>query len=101
METLQLQQYDEWIADHLDELVTQYAGQVVAIHQGKIAIIGGSEVDVYREIREAGLEPMPLVFRVPREEDFQSILQADPWSIARHHQRDYLGAEGCLLRGLP
>jgi hypothetical protein len=74
METLQLQEYDEWIADHLDELVTQHAGRVVAIHQGKIAIIGGSEVDVYREVREAGLEPMPLVFRVPREEDFQSIL---------------------------
>jgi len=71
METLQLQEYDEWIADHLDELVTQYAGQVVAIHQGRIAIIGSSEVDVYREVREAGLEPMPLVFRVPREEDFQ------------------------------
>jgi uncharacterized protein (DUF433 family) len=66
METLQLQQYDEWIADHLDELVAQYAGQVVAIHQGKIAIIGGSEVDVYRKIREVGLEPMPLVLRVPR-----------------------------------
>jgi len=49
METLQLQEYDE----------------------GKIAIIGGSEVDVYREIRQAGLEPRPLVFRVPREEDFQ------------------------------
>jgi hypothetical protein len=66
METLQLQQYDEWIAEHLDELVSQYAGQVVAIHQGKVAIIGGSEVDVYREIREAGLKPMPLVLRVPR-----------------------------------
>ena len=66
METLQLQQYDEWIADHLDELVTQYAGQVVAIHQGKIAIIGSSEVDIYREVRQAGLKPMPLVLRVPR-----------------------------------
>jgi len=80
METLQLQEYDEWIADHLDELVTQYAGQVVAIHQGRVAIIGGSEVDVYREVRESGLEPMPLVFRVPREEDFQSILQAESLS---------------------
>jgi hypothetical protein len=77
MEAVQLQQYDEWLADHLDELVIQYAGKVVAIHQGRIAIIGSSEVDVYREIREAGLEPMPLVFRVPRKEDFQSILRAE------------------------
>ena len=66
MEALQLQRYDEWIAGHLDELVTQYAGQVVAIHQGEIAITGGSEVDVYREVREAGLKPLPLVLRVPR-----------------------------------
>ena len=66
MKTLQLQEYDKWITDHLDELVSQYAGQVVAIHQGKVAIIGSSEVDVYREIREEGLKPMPLVLRVPR-----------------------------------
>lgn len=74
MEILPLQQYDEWIADHLDSLVTQYAGKVVAIHQGNIAIVGGSEAEVYREIHEAGLKPMPLVFRVPRAEDFESIL---------------------------
>ena len=74
MEAMQLQQYDEWIADHLDELMTKYAGKVVAIHQGEVTIIRASEVDVYREIHKAGQEPMPLVFRVPHEEDFQSIL---------------------------
>lgn len=74
METLQLQKYDEWIADHLDELVTQYAGRVVAIHQDRVIFVGDSEVEVYREIREKDLEPTPLVFRVPRAEDFQSIL---------------------------
>ena len=74
MEALLLQQHDEWIADHLDELVSHYAGKVVAIHQGRIAITGNSETEVYREIREVGLKPVPLVFRVPREEDFQSIL---------------------------
>lgn len=74
MEALQLQAYDDWIADHLDELVSQYAGRVVAIYQGEVTIVGDSEVEVYREVRERGLEPMPLVFRVPHEEDFQSIL---------------------------
>jgi len=74
MEATQLQQYDEWIADHLDELVSQYAGKVVAIYKGEVIIIGDSEIEVYRHIREKGIEPMPLVFRVPREEDIQSIL---------------------------
>jgi hypothetical protein len=74
MEALQLQKYDEWLADHLEELVDQYAGKVVAIHEGRVILIGNTESDIYRQVFEAGLEPMPLVFRIPREEDFQSIL---------------------------
>jgi ABC-type uncharacterized transport system ATPase subunit len=74
MEALQLQEYDEWLAEHLDDLVAQYPAKVVAIHGGKIVFVGDLETDVYQQIREAGLEPMPLVFRVPREEDLQSIL---------------------------
>ena len=74
MEAAQLKEYDEWIANHLDELVVRYAGKVVAIHKGDVIIVGDSEIEVYRHVREKGAEPMPLVFRVPREEDFQSIL---------------------------
>jgi len=74
MEALQLQKYDEWLAEHLDELVTQYPGKVVAIHEDKVVIVSDLESEVYRQIRERGLEPMPLVLRVPREEDLQSIL---------------------------
>ena len=74
MEALQLQRYDEWLAEHLDELVTQYPGKVVAIHDDKVVIVSDHESEVYSQIRERGLRPMPLVFRVPREEDLQSIL---------------------------
>jgi len=73
LETLLLQRYDEWLAQHLEELVEQYPAKVVAIHEGKVIFAGEQEADVYRRVREAGLEPMPLVFRVPREEDLQSI----------------------------
>lgn len=74
MEALILQKYDEWLAEHLEELVDQYSGKVVAIQEGKIIFIADTETDIYRRVREAGLEPIPLVFRVPREEDLQSIL---------------------------
>ena len=74
MEALQLQEYDDWLAEHLDELVAKYPAKVVAIHKGKIVSIDDTEAHVYRRVLEAGLEPMPLVFRVPREEDLQSIL---------------------------
>jgi len=74
MEALQLEKYDEWLADHLDEIVTQYPGKVVAIYEGEVIIVGDTEGDVYSQIRERGLKPMPLVFRVPCEDDLQSIL---------------------------
>jgi hypothetical protein len=69
-----LQQYDEWLAEHLEELMVQYPGKVVVIYEGQIIFVGDTESDIYRRIREADLEPMPLVFRVPCEEDLQSIL---------------------------
>ncbi|MEA3312277.1 MAG: DUF5678 domain-containing protein, partial [candidate division WOR-3 bacterium] len=56
------------------QVVAIHEGQVVAIHEGQVVIVGKSEDEVYRQIREQGLEPMPLVYRVPREEDLQSIL---------------------------
>ena len=74
MEPARIQAYDEWLAEHLEELMSQYPGKVVATHQEGILIVGDSEIEVYREIREKGFDPMPLVFRVPREEDFQSLL---------------------------
>lgn len=74
MEEAQLQEYDEWIADNLNDLVERHAGKVVAIHKGEVIVVGDSEIEVYRKVREKRSKPMPLVFRVPREEDFQSIL---------------------------
>jgi hypothetical protein len=75
MEASLLKKYDEWLVEHLEELMTDYPAKVVAIHEGKIVLIGDSEAAVYRQVCGAGMKPMPLVFRVPREEDTQSILQ--------------------------
>ena len=74
MEALLLKKYDEWLAEHLEELVSKYPAKVVAIYEGDIIFVGDLETDIYRRVREAGLKPPPLVFRVPREEDLQSIL---------------------------
>jgi len=74
MEASLLEEYDEWLAEHMEELVAEYPAKVVAIHKGSIMFVGDLEADIYRKVRDAGLEPIPLVFRVPREEDLQSIL---------------------------
>jgi len=74
MEALALQKYDEWLAAHMEELVGRYPSKVVAIHKDQIVFIGNSEAEVYQWVHKTTLTPMPLVFRVPRAEDLDSIL---------------------------
>lgn len=74
MEALLLEEYDKWLAEHLEEWVAKYPAKVVAIYKGGIVFVGDLEADIYRKVQEAGLDPIPLVFRVPREEDLQSVL---------------------------
>ena len=74
MEAQILTNYDEWLAQHMEELVEKYPAKVVAVHEGKVVFVGDLEAEIYRKVREADLKPTPLVFRVPREEDLQSIL---------------------------
>ena len=74
METIVLQEYDEWLAEHLEELISQYPSKVVAVHGGQVIYIGDAEAEVYQWVRQRGLTPMPLVFRVPQQEDLEAIL---------------------------
>ena len=74
MEAFVLWKYDEWLADHLEELVRRYPSKVVAIHEGQVVYTGDSEAEVYQWAAKAGLTPMPLVFRIPRAADLDSVL---------------------------
>ena len=74
MDVLALQQYDEWLAGHMEELVGRYPSKVVAIHADHIVFIGDSEAEVYQWVHQTALTPMPLVFRVPRAADLDTIL---------------------------
>ena len=74
MEDAELQEYDAWLAEHLEALVRQYPSKVVAIHAGQVIYMGDSEAEVYQWARQRGLTPMPLVLRVPRQEDLEAIL---------------------------
>jgi hypothetical protein len=84
-EALDLEEYDVWLAEHLDELVAHYSAKGLAIYEGKVIVVGNTKADIYRRIREAGLEPMSLVFRVPCEEDLQSILKSDRRRLDINH----------------
>ncbi len=74
MDALALQKYDEWLAVHMEELVGRYPSKVVAIHADQVVFTGDSEAEVYQWVHQTALTPMPLVFRVPRVEDLDTIL---------------------------
>ena len=74
MEAEELDAYNHWLAEHMNEIVAQYAGKVVAIQDGRVAFVGDSEVSAYRWAQGVGRVHMPLVMRVPSEQDVQSIL---------------------------
>jgi len=74
MEALALQKYDDWLAEHMEELVDRYPSKVVAIHEDQVVFIGDAEAEVYQWVHKMALTPMPLVFRVPRAADLDTIL---------------------------
>jgi hypothetical protein len=74
VEATELEAYNTWLAEHMNELVAQYAGRVVAIQEGRVAFVGDSEIEAYRWARSTTPTHMPLVLRVPSEADLQSIL---------------------------
>jgi hypothetical protein len=46
MEAFVLQEHDEWLADHLEELLRRYPSKVVAIHEGQVVYTGESELGI-------------------------------------------------------
>ena len=73
-EALALQKYDDWLAEHMEELVDRFPSKVVAVHEDQVVCIGDAEAEVYQWVHKMTLIPMPLVFRVPRAEDLDTIL---------------------------
>lgn len=69
-----LQQHDDWLASHLDELIDKYPGKIVAILNGEIVGVGDNYKEVYQPFLSSDLKWMPLVVRVPHSDDVQHLL---------------------------
>ena len=74
MEAAELEAYDNWLAEHMEELVAQYARKVVVIEEDQVIFVADSETEAYRWVRTTGRTHIPLVLRVPQAEDLDSIL---------------------------
>lgn len=69
-----LQQHDQWLTEHFDELIDQYPGKIVAILDGEVVAVGDSYKEVYAPFQNQGRDWMPLALRVPHPDDTQEFL---------------------------
>ncbi len=72
--TIILQQHDDWLASHLDELMNKYPGKIIAVMNEEIVGVGDTYQEIYQPFLKLDLEWMPLVMRVPHPDDVQELL---------------------------
>jgi hypothetical protein len=67
---------DRWLREHFEEIVNKYAGRYIVIADNKILYTDadGTPRQIVEKCRAAYPKVTPFFFRVPRPEDFVSIL---------------------------
>ena len=74
----ELDAYDAWVADHLDEMVRLYPGKVIGVHADELIAVA----DTYREVFDAaakrGIGMELLTLRVPSLDEAVVVPSAFP-----------------------
>lgn len=71
---LELQEYDNWLAEHFEDLVIEYPRKSIAVVNDQIVAVGESEKEVDCLARNKYPHATPFVFTVPSEEDLVCLL---------------------------
>jgi hypothetical protein len=69
-----LDQDDAWLKAHLEDIVNQYAHQVIAILDQKIVAVAPSIADLQRSLATDYPQRIPLIFEVPSPREFECLL---------------------------
>ena len=69
-----LDQDDAWLKAHLEEIVNQYAHQVIAILDQNIVAVASSIADLQRILATDYPQRIPLIFEVPSRQEFECLL---------------------------
>ena len=69
-----LEEMDKWYSEHFEELVKKYAGKAIAVVNGEIVAVAGTEKEADRLAREKHPESVPLVLSIPTEEELICLL---------------------------
>ncbi len=65
---------NQWIVEHFEELVDTYGGSYIAVVDTKVAAMGDNPKDVEDEALAKYPGRKPSVLRVPREEDIICLI---------------------------
>ena len=68
----ELDAYDAWLAEHLDELVRCHPGKVVAVYHDGVVAVGDSYREVFAAAAAQGIAE-PLTLRVPTAEEANAV----------------------------
>jgi len=72
--SLNLQIYDDWLAQYFEEIVAKYSKRSIAVVNDEIVAVGDTEKEVAQSAREKYPDAIPFVFTVPAEEDLVFLL---------------------------
>jgi hypothetical protein len=69
-----LEQYNNWMVDHYEQLVKKYPHKAIAVVGDEIVAIGKTEKEVDEVARGKYPNKIPFVTTLPSEEDFVCLL---------------------------
>jgi hypothetical protein len=77
----ELDAYDAWVAEHLDEMVRRHPGRVIAVYQGNLIAVGDTYREVFDAAKARGITDEPFTMRVPTADEahavFPSVFSSD------------------------
>ena len=69
----ELDAYDAWVAEHLDEMVRQHPGRVIAVYKDRLIAVGDTYREVFDATRARGIADEPFTMRVPTAEEAHAV----------------------------
>jgi hypothetical protein len=69
----ELDAYDAWVAEHLDEMVRQYPGKVIGVYQNRLIAVADSYREVFEAAKTQGIAEQPFTLRVPTTDEANAV----------------------------
>jgi hypothetical protein len=78
----ELDAYDAWVAEYLDEMVRRYPGKVIAVYQGRLLAVGDTYREVFDATKARGITEEPFTMRVPTTDEARAVFPSSKWAMA-------------------